>query len=404
MNPMFPARLTSLSLAILSIAAVSCAAQPGPQPAAQQPLSQQPLAPPRPQARPPFGPPMRSPEVQADGRVTFRLRAPGAQEVVLNRDGAPPVAMTKDEQGIWSVTTEPLTPDIYSYTFRVDGLSLADPTNPLIKPSVAGGNQSLVHVPGPASLPWQRNDVPQGVIHRHFFKSGIIGDQREFYVYTPPGYNPNSATRYPVLYLLHGMTDDASAWTTAGRAHIILDNLIAQGKARPMLVVNPLGYGTPNPATDFGAVRDPARRQKSADNFSASVLNEIIPQVENAYRVIKDRQARAITGLSMGGAQSLSIGLNHPERFAWVGSFSGAFVMLGEPAKALPAVDARINGQTRLLWIACGSEDFLLNSNRSYRDWLKKQGVQFTYVEPPGGHTWMVWRRNLAEFAPLLFR
>jgi enterochelin esterase family protein len=348
--------------------------------------------------------PVRSPEVQEGGRVTFRLRAPNAQEVALNCDGTARLSLKKDDRGVWSVTTDPLPPDYYTYAFVVDGVSQTDPSNPQTKVGIAGGNQSVVHVPGPASLSWELNDVPHGVVRHHFYKSSAIGDERDFYVYAPPGYDSDNATRYPVLYLLHGLGDDASGWTTAGRANVIMDNLIAQGKAKPMLIVNPLGYGLPNPASDLGAMFNPANAQKNRDQFAASLLKEILPQVEKTYRVARDPESRAIAGLSMGGAQALSIGLNHPETFAWVGSFSGAFVMLDEPARTFPKIEAGDKPSLRLLWIACGTDDFLLNINRSYKDWLKTKGVPFVSVETPGAHTWRVWRRNLTAFAPLLFQ
>lgn len=352
-----------------------------------------------------FGPGVRSPEVAADGSVTFRYRAPNAKAVILLRDGAPPAPMKIDDQGVWTLVTDPLTPDFYPYSFIVDGSMVPDPANPLTKSiyKIALG-QSLVHVPGPPSLSWELNDVPHGTVTEHFYRSTIIGDERNFYVYTPPNYDPHRKEPYPVLYLLHGFTDDASAWTTAGRANVILDNLIAQGKAKPMLVVNTLGYGAPE-IIEGGFNMDPAVMKKNNDNFIAALFQEVIPQIEKDYHVSKDRGGRAIAGLSMGGAESLSAGLNHPEEFAWVGGFSSAVVMLDpDYSKAFPAVDAKMNSQLRLLWIACGTEDGLVGPNRKFEDWLQSKGVQFTRVETPGAHTWMVWRRNLMAFAPLLFQ
>jgi enterochelin esterase-like enzyme len=361
-----------------------------------------------PQTRPrgfTFGPGVRSPEVLADGRVTFRCHAPNAKSVVLFRDGAPPLPMTIDDHGVWSVTTDPLTPDIYPYSFVVDGVMQSDPANPATKSiyKIALG-QSLVHVPGPATLSWELNDIPHGAVSHHFYKSAAVGDERDYYVYTPPNYDPKRKEPYPVLYLLHGFTDDASAWTTAGRANVILDNLIAQGKAKAMLVVNTLGYGAPE-IISGGFNIAPAMSKKNNDNFIASLLQEVIPQIESEYHVSKDRSGRAIAGLSMGGAEALSAGLNHPDEFAWIGGFSSATVMLDSDfSKAFPAVDAGLNSRLRLLWIACGTEDGLLAANRQFEDWLKSKSVRFTPVETPGAHTWMVWRRNLTEFAPLLFQ
>jgi enterochelin esterase-like enzyme len=352
-----------------------------------------------------FGPGVHSPEVAADGNVTFRYRAPNAKAVVLIRDGAPPVPMKMDDQGVWSTTTGPLPPDFYPYSFIVDGSMVPDPANSMTKSiyKIALG-QSLVHVPGPSSLSWELNDIPHGAVTNHFYKSSVIGDERNFFVYTPPNYDARRKEPYPVLYLLHGFTDDASAWTTAGRENVILDNLIAQGKAKPMLVVNTLGYGAPE-IIDGGFNMDPSVMKKNNDKFIAALFEEVIPQVEKEYHVSKDRFGRAIAGLSMGGAESLSAGLNHPEEFAWIGGFSSATVMLNPDfSKAFPALDDKINSQLRLLWIACGVEDGLVGPNRQFEDWLKSKGVQFTRIETPGAHTWMVWRRNLTEFAPLLFQ
>ncbi len=208
-------------------------------------------------------PALESPEVHADKRITFRFRAPNAKEVLLALEGAQRVAMQKDEQGVWSITTTPLEPDLYGYSFVADGVSLIDPSNPMMKPNLLN-TQSVVHVPGPASLPWEMNNVPHGTIHRHFYRSGVVGDDRDYYVYTPAGYDPKANRLYPVLYLLHGFSDDASGWTAVGRAHVILDNLIAQGKAKPMLLVMPLGYGAPEIVSRSSPpMRDPKLRQRS---------------------------------------------------------------------------------------------------------------------------------------------
>ncbi|HEU4386366.1 MAG TPA: alpha/beta hydrolase-fold protein [Blastocatellia bacterium] len=347
--------------------------------------------------------PVRSPEVQDDKRVTFRLSAPNAKEVLLALEGAQRVAMQKDSQGIWSVTTQPLEPDIYGYSFIADGVTLFDPNNPVIKNNLIY-TASQVHVPGPATLPWEVNNVSHGVVHRHFYRSGIVGDERDYYVYTPPGYGANSKTVYPVFYLLHGYSDDASAWTWVGRANVILDNLIAQGKARPMVVVMPLGYGAPEIVSRSGAgLRDAATRQRNYDRFRDALLTEVLPEVEKNYKVAQGRESRAIAGLSMGGAESLFVGLNALNRFAWVGAFSSGG--LSEDFNAtFPRLDAKANTELSLLWIACGTEDRLIDVNRKFREWLNARNIHHTAIETPGAHTWMVWRRNLATFAPLLFR
>jgi enterochelin esterase family protein len=345
--------------------------------------------------------PLRSPEVQPDRRVTFRLRAPNAKEVFLAREGAERAAMQKDEQGVWSITTDPLEPDFYGYSFAVDGVNITDPSNPDTKPNLLS-RSSEVHVPGPASLSWEMNEVPHGILNRHFYKSAVVGDQRDYYVYTPPAYDAKAKTRYPVLYLQHGFSDDASGWTAVGRAHVILDNLIAQGKARPMLVVMSLGYGAPEILVQ-GTPRAPGLRQRNMEKFREALLTEVVPQVEKNYRVEAGRGSRAIAGLSMGGAESLFVGLNTLDRFAWVGAFSSGGLGTNL-AESFPALDAKANAQLRLLWIACGTDDGLIKANRSLREWLTSKDIRHTPIETPGAHTWMVWRRNLTEFLPLLFR
>jgi enterochelin esterase-like enzyme len=352
---------------------------------------------------PPHAARLVSPEVLSDNRVTFRFRDPNAQSVTLNLEGAKAVPMEKDDQGVWSLTTAPLEPDFYGYIFNADGVDLIDPSNPLMKPNLIS-TESQVHVPGPPSLAWELNDGAHGVIHHHFYRSAVVGDQRDFYVYTPPGYNPKAKQMYPVLYLLHGFSDDASGWTAVGRANVILDNLITQGKAKPMLVVMPLGYGAPEIVKEgFGALDHDGLRQRNYDKFREALLTEVIPQVENAYHVKKNRADRAIAGLSMGGTESLLTGLNNLNQFAWIGSFS-AGGLPGTFDANFPALDAKANSQVRLLWIACGVDDNLIKNNRSFREWLKSKAVQHQDIETPGAHTWMVWRRNLSILAPLLFR
>jgi enterochelin esterase-like enzyme len=344
-----------------------------------------------------------SPEVHSDSSVTFRFLAPNAQEVRLAREGTEAVAMQKDDKGVWTVTTAPLPPDYYGYSFVVDGVRSLDPFNRGLVPNlISPGN--FVHVPGPPTLPWEVGDAPRGEVHHHFYKSAVAGDQRDFYVYTPPGYDPTSKTTYPVLYLLHGFSDDASGWTAVGHANVIFDNLIAQGAAKAMIVVMPLGYGTMEiVAQGWGSVGHSDLRERNFTGFRDALLTEIIPAVESEYRVTKDRNARAIAGLSMGGSESLRTGLNNLDKFAWIGAFS-AGGMPDDFDKDFPGLDAKANQQLRLLWIACGTEDHLITVNRNLREWLKTKGVAHIDIETPGMHTWMVWRRNLAEFAGLLFK
>ncbi|HWY20300.1 MAG TPA: alpha/beta hydrolase-fold protein [Candidatus Acidoferrum sp.] len=359
----------------------------------------------KPASTPPPRPPaaLVSPEVHSGGSVTFRFRAPNAVEVKLAREGAEPVSMQKDDKGVWSVTTSPLAPDYYGYSFLADGVRLIDPENPLLIPNLLATG-SAVHVPGPSSLPWELNDVPHGEIHHHFYKSKVAGDDRDYYVYTPAGYAPEAKKTYPVLYLLHGFSDDASGWTAVGHANVILDNLIAQGKAKPMIVVLPLGYGTMEFVyLGWNAWSHTEMRDRNFQNFREALLTEVMPRVEGEYRITKDRDARAIAGLSMGGSESLLTGLNNLDTFSWIGAFSSGGIP-DDFQKDFPAIDAKANQQLHLLWIACGTDDGLIKVNRNLRQWLKSKGVKATEIETTGAHTWMVWRRNLAEFVSLLFR
>jgi enterochelin esterase-like enzyme len=344
-----------------------------------------------------------SPEVHSDNRVTFRLNAPDANQVSVRLETVGMRPMQKEEQGVWSFTSDPLEPDFYVYAFIVDGLQTIDPSNPLLKYNLLN-TESQVHVPGPASLAWEINDVPHGVVHRHFYRSAIVGDDRPFLVYTPPGYDPVAKQSYPVLYLLHGYSDAEDAWTSVGRANVILDNLIARGQAKPMLIVMPLGYGNWQVIKGgWAGLRTAGVWQDSIEKFRDSLLKEVIPQVEKAYHVNTDPNARAIAGLSMGGTQSLFIGLNAPDRFAWIGAFSSGGLDQNFD-KAFPAVSENINARLRLLWIGCGRQDGLIGVNRRLVDWLKSKNVKLTRVETPGAHSFMVWRRYLTDLLPLLFQ
>jgi enterochelin esterase-like enzyme len=344
-----------------------------------------------------------SPEVQSDGRVSFRLKAPEAKAVLVHCEGVKASEMQKDDQGVWSLTTEPLEPDIYAYSFAVDGVHCIDPGNPLLKYNLLN-TDSQVRVPGPASLAWEINDVPHGRLHRHFYHSAIAADDRDFYVYTPPGYEPGFGKRYPVLYLLHGYSDDATAWVGVGCANVILDNLIARKQAKPMIVVMPLGYGTMEVVrAGWGGVRRADVWQENLDKFRPTLLDEVMPQVEKAYRTLPTAKARAIAGLSMGGAESLLVGLNARDRFAWVGAFSSGGLGTNF-ASQFPALDEKANSQLRLLWLGCGEQDGLLSANQKLSDWLDSKGVRHAWVHTPGQHSFRVWRRYLAQYAPLLFQ
>ncbi len=370
-------------------------------------------------------PPIKSPEVSAEGKVTFRLRAPNAKEVFVTGIGQR-LAMQMDDKGVWTATTDTLKPDIYTYSFSIDGVTVNDPANPLFKTSYGSAGNSLVHVPGAAS--WEpAPGVARGAVTRHFYHSAVAGDDRDYWVYTPANYDPKRKEAYPVLFLLHGLGDESGSWTNVGAANVILDNLIAQGKAKPMIMVTPLGYGNSGgPAGAMSAEMIPA--------YTRTVVDEVMPQVEKEYNVTRDRNQRAIAGLSMGGAEATFVGLNHLDKFAWIGSFSGAYVMwpgargaappAGTPPagagrggrgastiaaeampKNFPNLDAKANSQIRLLWIACGTADGLVGVNRQFRDWLNNRDIKLTYTEIPEiGHVWPLWRQNLTDLAPLLFQ
>ncbi len=348
----------------------------------------------------------KSNEVHPDGSITFRYKDPAAGKVLLHLDGAGnPLAMEKDSAGVWSAVTPPLPPEIYGYAFEVDGQPRLDPKNPVVKPNLLFlGN--AVTVPGSTPQLWEARNVPHGVVHHHFYTSkvvsGLVDGQSEYYVYTPPNYDPKNKRRYPVLYLLHGWSDLANGWTEVGQANFIFDNLIAEGKVKPMLVVMPLGYGDMKFVTSGGgAWDDDAAVEHNVSLFSQALLTEVLPQVESGYHVSKDRNERAITGLSMGGLESLTIGMTHPGQFGWVGGFSSA---LGHREKDAVVTLSGNRVGLHLLWIACGTEDDLITPNRKFIVWLKTKDIPVTAVETPGMHTWMVWRDNLAHFAPLIFQ
>ncbi|HSI74050.1 MAG TPA: alpha/beta hydrolase-fold protein, partial [Fimbriimonas sp.] len=261
----------------------------------------------------------KSPQVNADHTVAFALNSPNAKKVTVGIEGRASLDMVKGQDGWWTVTTPALEPDIYGYTFSVDGVSFLDPQNPQIKPNLLWlGNMVVV----PGKQVWEVQDVPHGSLHRHHYKSATIGDQRDFYVYTPPGYSPSNK-KLPVLYLLHGFSDTANGWTSVGMAHVILDNLIFQGKAKPMLVVMPLGYGVPDFASPGSAnFRNTQLVSRNYSNFSKALLSEVMPMVEKEYRASPSSKDRAIAGLSMGGAETLFVGLNNVDKFTHVAAFS----------------------------------------------------------------------------------
>jgi enterochelin esterase-like enzyme len=343
-------------------------------------------------------------DVSPDGTVTFRLRAPAAGQVAVSIEGQTErLQLKKDAAGVWGATSGALKPEIYGYSLTVDGTPMVDPMNSLIKNNLLN-SQNMFVVPGPQAMPWEITDIPHGMVHHHFFHSKLIGDDRDFFVYTPPGYNPAKKMKYPVLFLLHGFSDDATGWSVVGRANYIADALIAQGKAKPMIIVMPLGYGAPE-ILSYGWSRpwDPEVSKRNSTRFTESLLGEVWPQVNSAYRISAKKEDHAIAGLSMGGAESLLTGMNHSDEFAYVGAFSSGG-LTRDPGSVFSALDAEKAKRLKLLWVACGSEDFLIKPNREFKAWLKEKNVPFTDIETPGQHTWMVWRENLVNFLPLLFR
>jgi enterochelin esterase-like enzyme len=345
-------------------------------------------------------PPYVSPEVHADGTATLRLRAPNAQKVTVDLESKV-TPLQQDADGLWTVTTPVLKPEIYGYHFVVDGQPMLDPRNTDVRNNLLNLSDNLT-IPGTPPEPWELQSIPHGIVEHHFYTSQIVlglpNNQSDYYVYTPPGYSAKARQKYPVLYLLHGFSDAADGWSSVGKANLILDSLIASGKARPMIVVMPLGYG--NMAVLKG-MRNPELSAQSYDLYQKALLTEVMPQIEANYHVSKKREDRAIAGLSMGGHESLFVGLTHPELFAWIGTFSA-----GLNAKAvadLPPTNPQ-KANLRLLWMACGVDDGLLKPNQAVIAALKAEGLPVTAIETPGHHQWPVWRDNLIHFAPLLFQ
>jgi len=356
-----------------------------------------------PQARrePALNDTLQSPEVSPDHRVTFRIFAPKALEVTLTGDwlgATAPPKLSKDERGVWSVTLGPFEPSIYIYNFNVDGVAIPDPINPRIKLR-ARTSASMVEVKDDTPAFWEPRDVPHGAVEINWEKSKTIaGETRAIWIYTPPDY-AKTTRRYPVLYLLHGSNDTAAGWTMAGYANFVLDNLLAAGKALPMLVVMPFGH-----ATAFGVPVPPGGVTNDA-LFEDYLLKDVIPTVEARYRVSPGRDNRAIAGLSMGGGQSLRIGLGHLDLFSAVASFSGAVPADFETRFAALLKDPQgANQKIKTLWIGCGQQDSLFGRSRGLSELLTKYQVKHIFHPTDGVHNYTVWRKYLAEYAPLLFR
>lgn len=343
-------------------------------------------------------PPLVSPEVHGDRRVTFRVRATNANAVTVSGEWPGGVSpMTNDGQGVWSVILGPLAPDLYGYSFSIDGFQTLDPANPAVKP-MRSARTSILDVPGEQPALHDFQVVPHGVVRMHEYQSRSLGKLRRLQVYTPSGYDKSRA-RFPVLYLFHGNGDNEATWTALGRAHLIADNLFAWGKAISMVIVMTDGHALPPGPRTTNAV-DRARRIAA---FEGDLLQDVIPFVEANYRVKDGASSRAIIGLSMGGGQSLTIGLNHPELFGWVGGMSSS-IFSPETSIAYALNDApTTNRKLKLLWFACGKDDFLLKQNQQFDELLTARSIRHTFKLTEGNHSWPVWRRYLAEFLPLLF-
>lgn len=342
-----------------------------------------------------------SPEVFPNQTVTFRISAKDADTVKLV---LPDINITrlmeKDNTGLWSITVGPLEPDIYVYNFMVNGSHTVDPINPNIKRG-RGPTTSLVEIPGKQPMYFSEQAVPHGTVHIHRYNSKITGTTRGLYIYTPPGYTKRSKNKYPVLYLLHGMGDTENGWIEIGQANLIADNLLAASKITPMIIVMPLGH-----ASFQGSTSSTSMSSQKPNAFEQDLLTEIIPLVEKTYNVSTDRKDRAISGLSMGGGQTISIGFSNMDKFAYILPLSAAARNVDQDPVLLKLLSdpAKINKELKLLWIGCGTEDGLFASAKSFSELLDKKGINHTFYPTPGGHTWLVWRLFLYEFLPFLFK
>lgn len=339
------------------------------------------------------------PRIHEDQRVTFRIRAGEARAVQLRPGGdenglGGPLDMERDDDGTWTVTTAPVTPGFHYYWFLIDGVAVNDPGSETF---FGWGRQtSGIDVPEPGAEFCDLQDVPHGAVQAHWYFSNTTGQWRRAFVYTPPTYDADPSTRFPVLYLQHGAGEDERGWSTQGRVQFIMDNLLASRGAKPMLVVMDCGY---------------ARRAGEADGenaFADVLLTDLIPEIDAGFRTLTDRNHRAMAGLSMGGMQTLSIALTHPERFAYVGAFS-APARDFELATSYGGVFADPDGyheRVRLLWLGTGTGETRIHASvEAMHEQLAKAGISHEFTEYPGlAHEWQTWRKSLRDFAPLLFR
>jgi enterochelin esterase family protein len=358
-----------------------------------------------------------SPEIHIDNSATFRLFAPDASKITISGNwmegwGANE-AMVRNDTGLWTLTVGPLEPEIYTYTFSVDGIGLLDPGNARVMRDGTRYACMLV-IPGLASDVYQVKDVPHGILSKVWYESPTLELTRRMYVYTPPGYDSGS-DKYPVLYLLHGAGGDEDAWSTLGRTCQIMDNLIAEGKAKPMIVV--MTNGNPGDAAQAGEA-PPKKKKEGSENsmfmmgaglFEKSLVNDVVPFVDKHYRTLSKRKNRAVSGLSMGGMQTINLAFDYTETFDYFGVLSMGIMEADQSGRTwFKDVDTRIknletNGY-KLFWIGCGTDDFLYESAQNLVAKMEENNLEFTYRESSGGHTWSNWRIYLSELAPLLFK
>ena len=359
-----------------------------------------------------------SPEVKEDNTVTFRFQAPDAKEVKISGDWMPAgqdwkpgsEPMTKGEKGIWSYTTAAMPSDLYGYSFTVDGIKTTDPSNVYLIRDVASVTNVFI-VKGDKGDLYSVNKVPHGTVSRRWYNSPGNGIERRITVYTPAGYE-TSKDKYPVLYLLHGMGGDEEAWIALGRTSQILDNLIAQGKAKPMIVAMSNGNVAQEAApgeSSLGYYKPTMQLPNTMDGKFEETFMDVVKFVESSYRVKADKSGRAVAGLSMGGYHSLHISRYYPNTFDYVGLFSAAIIPNDKAkSKVYENIDETLKAQLKngykLYWIGIGKADFLHKNVKEFREKLDGMGMKYTYRESEGGHTWTNWRVYLSEFAPLLFR
>ena len=364
------------------------------------------------EGQPPRGPLVVSPEIHNDKSVTFRYLAPSAKDVKLSAQFLKSqVPMTKDSSGIWSVTVAPVKPDIYPYSFNVDGITVMDPANVDFFPNERF-KASLVDVPADTPLVHSLRNVPHGTVTYEYYPS-LEGSTGSFVIYTPPGYDRNTAQKYPVFYLISGTTDTEETFFKVGRTNFILDNLLADGKAKPMIIVMPYGNTAARIAEQKGAAKpaDPISREGAdalnrARLFETDLLTKVIPYVDQNYRTLNNRENRAIGGFSRGGGQTLRVAFGNMDKFAWICCYS-AYLSKPEMETSFRNIyekPSQTNKDLKLLWVSVGSEDFLYNQTVEFMDFLKARNVNFKSLVTPGGHTWMNVRTYVTETAQLLFK